>query len=75
MDTRPDYNRKNNDQGVVVFFILTNRHRKERKPDTKNSGQLTKIQLLKNVIILCISSGDKFDIEATGVNKPLEKKK
>ena len=37
MDAGPDYNIKNNDQGVVVF-ILTDRQRKERKPDTKNSS-------------------------------------
>ena len=46
MDAGPDFNRKNNDQGVVVF-ILTDRQRKERKPDTKNSGQLTKFNYQK----------------------------
>ena len=46
MDAGPDYNRKNNDQGIVVF-ILTDRQRKERKPDTKNSGQLTKFNYQK----------------------------
>ena len=40
---------KNNAQGVVVF-ILTDRQRKERKPDTKNSGQLTKFNYQKMLL-------------------------
>ena len=46
MDAGPDYNRKNNDQGVVVS-ILTDRQRKERQPDIENSGQLTKFNYQK----------------------------
>ena len=54
----------------VLLFSFWQTERKERKSDTKNSGQLTKFK--ENVIILCISSSDKFDIEATGANKPFE---
>ena len=46
MDAGARQLKKYYDQGVVVF-ILTDRQRKERKPDTKNSGQLTKFNYQK----------------------------
>ena len=48
MEAGSDYKRKYYDQ-VVVVFILTDRHRKEQKSDTKNLGQLNKFNYQKKL--------------------------
>ena len=48
MEAGPDYYRKYYDQ-VVVVSILTDQHRKERKSDAKNSGQLNKFNYQKKL--------------------------